>query len=412
MHISTDNQNDQLMIQAVSLSSRVLCHSRPDDRPTVCHVIHSLGVGGAEILVDHMVRRMSSEFRCVVAVLDEVGEIGCKLQRDGVVVEHLHRQPGIDRQCAKRLRAFADQHGASLIHAHQCTPFFQAMLSRGLTGTRPVILTEHGRHFPDTPSRKRMVVNRLLLRKHDRIFGVGQATQQALIANEGLPAYRVEMIYNGVDLKALGKADPGARASVRQEFEFAADDFVVLLVARLHELKDHQTALRTIDRVRQAVPNVRLLLAGEGDQRAAIENTIAECGLQSHVKLAGTRSDIANLLAASDAFLLTSISEGIPLTVIEAMAARRPVVSTAVGGLSEMIQHGRNGFLAAAGDDAGLAQSLLQLFEHPELRTVMGAAGEKIAREMFSLDTMLKAYREVYFDVMKSVGANLAKAKS
>ena len=400
------------MIQAVPYSSRVVCQSRPDDRPTICHVIHALGVGGAEVLVDHMVRRMSSEFRCVVAVLDDVGEIGRKLQRDGVVVEHLHRQPGIDRNCARRLRTFADQYQASLIHAHQCTPFFQAMLSRGLTGTRPVILTEHGRHFPDFPSRKRTVVNRLLLRKHDRIFGVGKATQQALIANEGLPASRVEMIYNGVDLKALGKADPGARASVRQEFGFAADDFVVLLIARLHELKDHQTALRTIDRVRQAVPNVRLLLVGEGDQRPAIEQTIVERSLQDHVKLAGTRSDIANLLAASDSFLLTSISEGIPLTVIEAMAARRPVVATAVGGLSEMIQHGRNGLLAAAGDDAGLAQSLVQLYRQPELRTAMGGTGEAIARDMFSLDSMLKAYREVYRDVMKSVGSGRIKANS
>ena len=390
------------MIQAVS--SRIVVNSQLDLRPTVCHVIHSLGVGGAEVLVDHMVRRMSPEFHCVVAVLDDIGSIGEGLRRDGIVVEHLHREPGIDRNCAKRLRAFADRYDAAFIHAHQCTPFFQAMLSRGLTGTRPVVLTEHGRHFPDYPSRKRIVVNRLLLRKHDRMFGVGKATQQALIANEGLPASRVEMIYNGVDLKSLNKASPLARRCVRQEFEFTADDFVILLVARLHDLKDHQTAIRTIDRVRTAIPNARLLLAGDGDQRDAIERSIAEKNLHSHVRLAGTRSDIANLLVASDVFLLTSISEGIPLTVIEAMAARRPVVSTAVGGLPEMIQHGKSGFLAAPGDDAGLAEYLVELARKPGLRTAMGLVGEQKAREVFSLDKMLNAYRDVYREVLTAIG--------
>ena len=180
-----------------------------DDRPTVCHVIHALGVGGAEVLVDQMLRLLSDEFRCVVAVLDEIGEIGERLQRDGFTVKHLHRHPGIDRGCAKRLRRFADEEGAEILHAHQYTPFFQAMLSRGLWNTRPVVFTEHGRHFPDYPSRKRSVVNRLMLRSFDRLIGCGAAVRKALIDNEGLPESRVEVICNGVDLASLGKPARG-----------------------------------------------------------------------------------------------------------------------------------------------------------------------------------------------------------
>ena len=134
-----------------------------DHRPTICHVIHALGVGGAEVLVDKMIRESSEQFRCMVAVLDDIGEIGTQLQADGFVVKHLHRQPGIDRGSAKRLRSFADENRVDILHAHQYTPFFQAMLSRGFLGRRPVLFTEHGRHFPDLPSRKRSVVNRLLL---------------------------------------------------------------------------------------------------------------------------------------------------------------------------------------------------------------------------------------------------------
>jgi sugar transferase (PEP-CTERM/EpsH1 system associated) len=394
------------MIQAAPRQLRII---PIDDRPTICHVIHALGVGGAEVLVNQMIRRMQKDFRCIVAVLDEIGEIGTRLQDDGFIVEHLHRQPGIDRSCATRLRQFADREGAELLHAHQCTPFFQAMLSRGLTGRRPVVFTEHGRHFPDTPSRKRAIVNRLLLKRCDRLFGCGAAVRQALIDNEGLPESRVEVIYNGVDLKALSKPTPGARESIRAEFGYSSADFVTVQVARLHELKDHQTALRAVDEARHKIPGLRLLLAGDGDQRSAIEQTIRERGLEQTVTLAGTRKDIADLLSASDVFLLSSISEGIPLTVIEAMAARRPVVSTAVGGLPELIEHGVSGMLAPSGDASSLAASMVQLYQNANLRNQMAEVAASRAQEKFSLQGMLNSYRDVYYDVL---GTNDLRQKS
>ena len=375
-----------------------------DDRPTVCHVIHALGVGGAEVLVDQMVRLLNDEFRCVVAVLDEIGEIGERLQCDGFVVEHLHRQPGIDRGCARRLRDFADREGAQILHAHQYTPFFQAMLSRGLFGQRPVVFTEHGRHFPDLPSRKRMVINRLMLRGCDRLIGCGESVRQALIDNEGLPESRVEVIYNGVNLKALAKPSPDARGRIRAEFGYKDADFVAVLVARLHELKDHQTALRAIDQARKSIPGLRLLLAGEGEQRAAIEETIRQRQLKDTVTLAGTRSDIADLLAAADVFLMSSISEGIPLTVIEAMAAHRTVVSTAVGGLPELVEHGVTGLLAPARDDKGLADALIRLHGDRELRERMASLAARRAAKHFSLDGMLNSYRTVYREVPGQCG--------
>lgn len=385
------------MIQASNTSLRL---TPIDDRPTICHVIHALGVGGAEVLVDQMLRLLSEEFRCVVAVLDEIGEIGERLQQDGFTVAHLHRRPGIDRGCAKRLREFADREGAEMLHAHQYTPFFQSMLSRGLFGRRPVVFTEHGRHFPDVPSRKQMVVNRLMLRSCDRLIGCGSAVRQALIDNEGLPESRVEVIYNGVDLSAFGKPSAGARERIRAEFGFASTDFVAVLVARLHELKDHQTALRAVDEARRQIPGLRLLLAGDGDQRAAIEQTIQKRGLAQTVTLAGTRKDIADLLAASDVFLMSSISEGIPLTVIEAMAARRPVVSTSVGGIPELIEHGVTGLLAASGDSASLAAFLVELYRRPDHRERMANVAARYVVEKFSLNRMLNGYRDVYRDVL------------
>lgn len=371
-----------------------------DTRPTVCHVIHALGVGGAEVLVDQMMRELAGDVRCIVAVLDEVGEIGERLRRDGFVVEHLQRGEGIDWACAKRLNDLVQRENVSLLHAHQYTPFFQAMLSRGLFGATPVLFTEHGRHFPDLPSLKRSIVNRLLLRKQDRMVGCGGSVRQALIDNEGLPKHRVELVYNGADLQDLATAPAGARDRIRDDFGFTDDDFVVVQVARLHELKDHQTALRTVHHARQEFPNVRLLIAGDGDERPAIEQTIADLALQDHVTLAGSRNDVSSLLAASDAFLLTSISEGIPLTVIEAMAAELPVVSTRVGGLPEMIEDGVSGFLCEAGDAASLAKRLLTLAADEDLRKQISCTGNIVAHERFSLKAMLNRYQTIYREMI------------
>jgi glycosyltransferase involved in cell wall biosynthesis len=379
---------------------RSVSHTDQDSRPTVCHVIHALGVGGAEVLVNQMVRELASDFRCIVAVLDEVGEIGAQLRSDGFLVEHLHRGEGIDRACARRLNDLVRRENVSLLHAHQYTPFFQAMLSRGFFGSTPVLFTEHGRHVPDLPSWKRTIVNRLLLRSHDRMVGCGGSVQQALIDNEGLPRHRVELVYNGVDLDDLASAPPGARQRIRSEFGFSNEDFVAVQVARLHELKDHQTALRTIAHARHNFPRIRLLVVGEGEERPAIEHTIDELNLHQHVVLAGSRSDVSHLLAASDAFLLTSISEGIPLTVIEAMAAELPIVSTAVGGLPEMIEDGVSGYLCDARDHEALANRLTQLDSNPEERQQMAIAGKVTACSRFSLEHMLNTYSNIYSEMI------------
>jgi len=387
------------MIQATTNHSFAV--GGTDRRPVVCHVIHALGLGGAERLVDQMVRRMSDRYRCVVATLDDIGEIGEQLKADGVPVTCLEREAGIDLKCARRLEQFADLHGVQILHAHQYTPFFQSMLSRGLTGQRPVVFTEHGRHHPDVPCAKRILANRLMLRRKDRLIACGGAVRDALVRNEGLPRHRVDVIYNGVDLEELQAPAMDARPAIRGEFSFRDDDFVVVQIARLHSLKDHGTALRTMARIRNTRPTPRLLIVGEGDEREAIEREIREQDLSEHVRLAGSRNDVADILAASDAFLLTSISEGIPLTIIEAMAAERPVVATRVGGVAEMVRQNLNGYLAPAGADAELAEALRHLQQDPCLRRGMGEVGRHVAEDRFSLNSMLTSYVQVYDQIVR-----------
>jgi L-malate glycosyltransferase len=368
--------------------------------PTICQVLHGLNVGGAEVLAAGLARELRDRYRFVFACLEELGTLGEELREEGFVVEVIGRRPGIDFHCMRRLAELWKRERVDLVHAHQYTPFFYALAARRGGRRPPVLFTEHGRWFPDRPRLKRIIFNRLLLRRGDRIVGVGEAVRHALIVNEGISARRVEVVYNGVDAAAF-EENGIDRAAIRREIGVGSDDFVIIQVARLDHLKDHATAIRTIGRIASVRPDARLVLVGEGPERPKIEAEIAQRRVEPQVRLLGLRHDIARLLAAADVFLLTSISEGIPVTLIEAMAARLPVVSSDVGGVSEVIEPGKTGLVTASGDDAALARAVLRMAEDPAMRHEMGQRGRRRAEDVFSRDRMHAAYRARYEEMLR-----------
>jgi L-malate glycosyltransferase len=372
----------------------------PDRKPTVCQVLHSLGVGGAEVLAVRLARQLGDHYRFVFACLDELGPLGEQVRSEGIPVHVLGRRAGLDGRCVWRLAQLLRREGAALVHAHQYTPYSYATAARLLCRRPPVLFTEHGRHFPDLPKRRRIWANRLLLQRRDRLVGVGQVVKNALVANEGFSPERVGVIYNGIDLTAYEGAAPD-RAAIRRDMGVGPGDFVILLVARLDYLKDHATALRAFDLVRRERPDARLILVGDGPERDAVERRVADLGLGESVRLLGLRRDVPRLVRAADVFLLTSISEGIPLTVLEAMAAEVPVVATRVGGLSEVVEDGQTGLLAPAGDAASLAAHVLRLAGDPGLRGELARRGRRRVEDLFSEERMVAEYRGLYAEQVR-----------
>jgi L-malate glycosyltransferase len=369
-------------------------------RATICQVLHSLNVGGAEMLAARIARNMQEHYRFVFACLDELGSLGEQLQAEGFVVEVMNRGPGFDLGCVRRLADFVYREHVDLIHAHQYTPFFYARAPGVLRRRPPVLFNEHGRFHPDRPSRKRMAFNRLALRGTDRVVSVGGAVRQALVENEGISAQRIEVVYNGVELGA-GNHSQTIRAAMRSKLGLADDDFVVIQVARLDPIKDHSTALRAMEQVAQTHRQARLLIVGDGPQREQIQQELANHkGLAGVVQLLGQRSDIAELLAASDLFLLTSLSEGIPVTFIEAMGASLPIVSTDVGGVAEVVNHGATGLLTPAADEAALAEAIRRMIDNPAECQAMGVEGRRRAEARFSERQMHEAYSRLYEEML------------
>jgi sugar transferase (PEP-CTERM/EpsH1 system associated) len=369
-------------------------------KPTICQLLHSLRVGGAEVLAARLARQLGQKYRFLFACLDELGSLGAELRGDGFRVEVLERRPGLDWRCAWRLAHLLRHDKVALVHAHQYTPFFYTLAARLLGRRRPILFTEHGRHFPDYPRRKRMLVNRLLLRHRDRVVGVGGAVREALIQNEGIPRCRVEVIYNGIDLSPF-RTSTHDREAVRRELGVGPHDLVLLQVARLDYLKDHATAVRALEKIVQQRPNARLVLVGEGPEESKIRDEVQRRGLTGAVHFLGLRTDVAQLLGGADLFLLTSISEGIPLTVIEAMAAGLSVVATRVGGVGEVIVEGETGLLAPAEDDGELARLVLRLAQDPAFRAHLGENGRARAKAIFSEEHMHAGYVRLYEEMLR-----------
>ncbi|MEZ6135223.1 MAG: glycosyltransferase [Pirellulaceae bacterium] len=369
-------------------------------KPTICQVLHTLSVGGAEVLAREFAIQAAPSFRTVFACLDEVGEIGNQLLTKGFTVECLGRKPGLDRQLMGRLAKFCREQRVDVIHAHQYAPFVYAALSRWqsvgsiIGGRPPILMTEHGRHYPDVRKIKRVFANKFLFRQHDRCVAVGQGVKQALIDKEGIRTSRIEVVYNGIDVTRFQRCQ-STRAATREELGLAKNDIAVFQVARINPLKDHETAIRTFSHLKDML-NIKLFVIGDGELKPAVATLVHQLHLDGSVKMLGTRHDVDRLINAADISLLTSISEGIPLTLIEAMANGLPCVASNVGGVPEVVIDGTTGFLVAAKDDKSFAERVRLLATDADLRSKFGKAATARTREKFSDVEMHSSYQDLY----------------
>eukprot|EP00752_Nemacystus_decipiens_P014025 g12461.t1 len=368
------------------------------DRPVIAHVLHRLDRAGAEVLAADLARGLSERFDFVFLCLDGLGPLAEGLAGDGFVVEELGRQPGIDRGLARRLRDRLAHHRAGLVHAHQYTPFFYSALARGLFNRQllaPILFTEHGRHVPDTTSLKRRLANKLLLKSGDHVTAVSQFVKQALIRNEGIPAQRIGVVHNGI---APGpEPTDNDRSHARQQLGIDEDRPVVMQVARLHPVKDHATALRAWSIVHQQMPDALLVLVGDGPERDKLVELTRTLGLQDAVRFVGAVDNARQLIPASDLCMLTSLSEGLSVTLLEAMAANKPIVATDVGGNPEAVDNGKTGLLAPRGDIEAIASAILQLLPNaPYTARTLGQAGRQRLLDHFTAERMHQAYARLY----------------
>lgn len=369
-------------------------------RPVIAHALHRLDRAGAEVLAADLARGLRDRFDFVFLCLDGLGPLAAELSSQGFVVEALDRQPGRDRGLTKRLRDRLAHHRVDLVHAHQYTPFFYSAFARGLLLRQypavKILFTEHGRHVPDTTSLKRRLANKtLLLKKTDRVTAVSQFVKHALIRNEGIPGKRISVVHNGID-PGPDPSDEG-RAAARKRLNISPDRPVVMQVARFHPVKDHGSALRAWSIVHQQMPDALLVFVGDGPDRDTLEDLARTLGLEDAVRFIGAVDNARQLIPAADLCMLTSLSEGLSVTLLEAMAAAKPIVATEVGGNPEVVANGKTGLLVPSGDIQAIAQAVLQLLPNaPYTARTLGQAGRIRLLDAFTADRMHRRYAHYY----------------
>lgn len=366
--------------------------------PKIAHTVHSLNTGGAERLAADMALALSTEYETLVICLDEPGLWAQELRQQGISVHCLFRQPGLDLGLARSLARFVRTQGIDILHAHQCTPWFYAALSRLLAPGVKLVFEEHGRHHPEQKKWKRVWVNRLLIQPlTSRIIAVSEDLKSRLIKYEGLRQDRIQVIHNGT--YGSSKLDQEQKARLRQELGLAEPGFVAGLVGRFDPIKNIPLFLQALSRVRGNGLQVQGLLVGDGPEMVQIKALLQKLDLQQQVVLTGYRQDASVLVQVMDLFVLPSFSEGTSMALLEAMAAGIPALVTDVGGNPEIVKHNQTGWLSPGDDLDSLSYYLQHAASGQADLQGMGQKARQRFEQSFSFQAMLSSYRQVYHEL-------------
>jgi len=359
--------------------------------PRVLQVVLSLNPGGTERLVLDLVTRLHADVPMAVCCLDEEGAWAGQLRDRGIVVSSLRRLPGFHPKLGSEIHAVARRHGATVIHAHHYSPFVYSCVARMWAPRRRLVFTEHGRVSDAPPSAKRRLANRVLSTCPTRVLAVSEDLRRHIVA-EGFAPDQVGVIYNGISIRP--HTTPAERAEIRGRLGVDHATLVVGTIARLDPVKNLETLIEATVLVR-ATHAVRLVIVGDGPERGQLEHLAASRGIADAVTFLGHRDDAREWLAGCDVFVNCSVSEGVSLTILEAMAAGLPVVATRVGGTPEVVT-AECGVLVPARNPRAISDALARLDNNEVLRTELGAAGRRRVEAHFSLDHMVQRYRDIY----------------
>jgi glycosyltransferase involved in cell wall biosynthesis len=364
-----------------------------NSRPHVLQVVLSLAPGGTERLVMELCRRIAPAFRATVCCLDDEGAWATDLRNEGVEVIALRRTPGFRPEVGRRIAQVAADRGIRLAHCHQYSPFVYGWIAAWRMPALKLVYTEHGRLSDAPPSWKRRAVNPILSRFDGTAVAVSHELRDYMIQAR-FSREKVEVIHNGIEPGRL----PGAedRAAARRQLGIHDSRFVVMTVARLDPVKDLVGLLDAFARFRAHVPEAKLVIVGDGPERARIEQRAAKADLEGSVVMSGYQSNVRALLPAADLYASSSISEGVSITILEAMAAGLPVVATSVGGTPEVLLNGTGGALVPARAPERLAAAMLALAKDARRRAAAGAEARHRLETAFTIDRMVDEYARLY----------------
>lgn len=369
------------------------------------NVLHLLGTflpGGSERQAVQLVRSLSKAdcYRVHVACLRRDGPLLADLK--GLGLDDVAEFPlgrFYDSNAAAQVRRFARllrDRDVAVVQTHDFYTNVFGMAAAWLAGV-PVRIAAR-RETGGLRTRLQKRVERGAYRLAHAVVANAEAVKRQLIA-EGVRDEKIVTVYNGVDLQRVTPRPGLERREAASMFGLPTDEgrrFVTIVANMLHPVKDHWTFLRAAEQVRAAVPGAAFVLAGEGELVGQLRAFAAECGLLHHAFFLGRCESIAELLAISDVCVLSSRAEGFSNSILEYMAAGRPVVATDVGSVREAVVDGETGYLVPPGDVPAMAARIIALLAEPAGAEAMGRRGRRLVREKFSCSAQLDRTHRLY----------------
>lgn len=322
-------------------------------------------------------------------------ELGEKLRGEGYSVHVKGRRPGLDWGVIFWLREIIRKEGITVVHAHQYTPLFYSVPAAKLLGKRvKVVYTEHGRFYPDRKSWKRALANPILVFGVDHVVAISNATADAMATYDKFPKHRIKVIYNGVD---LSKLKPSLDLeSKRHELGLSKNSKIIGTACRLNEIKNIPMMFKAFKLVNDDIPDTVLLIAGDGPNKSELMQFACEIGINDKVKFIGLRYDLPEIYCLLDVFVLSSFTEGISVTLLEAMGSTVPAVVTNVGGNPEVVLNRETGMLININAHQEMATAIKSLLLDTNLSDMYSKSGFNRIKNFFSFEKMILSYRDIY----------------
>jgi glycosyltransferase involved in cell wall biosynthesis len=350
----------------------------------IAHVIDSLEVGGAEAVVTALCRaHAAAGYRVEVHCLTTGGPLAAELEQEGVSV-YVHASDSARRSAWKLFRAFRRSR-PDIVHCHNKTATIRAAAAARFTGARAIVSTRHG--MGPVPFRLRTELTFWITAAVlcDRVVAVCDAARRNLATGARPVAHKVVTIRNGAHPPRVGGEEIAARPG-----------FTLVSVGRLARAKNFETLLRAVAVARATVPDLRLWIVGGGDEGPALRQLSEELDLGSAVRFCGERRDVGSWLRAADVFVLSSTSEGLPISMLEAMAAGLPAIVTEVGALPELVALSGAGKTVPVRNVDCLARAIVDFAHRRHELAALGERASSCYRAHFTPDRMAGDYLTLY----------------
>jgi glycosyltransferase involved in cell wall biosynthesis len=361
-------------------------------RTRVLYIAHTFMVGGAEEMVLNLVRHLPDRFDPIVCCIGEPGPIGEEIQKTGVPFHAFHLNPGVRRPwhvlgIARRFRELQPD----IVHTFLLTASLYGRLGAVVAGVPIIIGTEV--NIYEHKKLLHAVAERLLLRGTDRVIASAESVRTFYVRQVHADPAKIDVIYNAVDWSQL--VTTASRDAVRTSVGVPAGSPLAGIIARLTEQKAHRYLFDAMAET-PALAALHLLVVGDGELRDDLRQRADRLGLSGRVHFLGARRDLGDLLSSIDIFVMPSLWEGLPLSMVLAMGAGLPVVATRVAGIPEVVHDGVTGLLVPPADVPALGSALSRLVADPALRRTIGAAACAFVRPRFGVDGYVAAVTGLY----------------